>query len=238
MKDFHYFVSYSRDIYAVIVEQLVQNVESYGIKLWLDKTEVTLGTEIYNNINSVLEKTIDSYGAILIIDESYLKKSWCNYEMEFFSRSNIKCLPILYKMDKDDLPYKYRWIKNFNIATIKSPDDISITVDKILMVFADQVPIVEKCFYCPWEILKNLIVYLRQSNFFSPNYIFICENICHVLENANAAYKNEKNATFPLFKIIHAKTNKLYTGRSLSYYEYKLVFKAIHHIIKEVNIDD
>ena len=87
-KKYNYFFSYSRDIYDEIASLLIKNIEEYSLRLWVDKTDVLLGSNINLSIHKVLEDVKTWNGAIVLLDKSYFKD-------RVLARTALKCGQIL-----------------------------------------------------------------------------------------------------------------------------------------------
>ena len=104
MREFQYFISYSRDIYYEFVNNLNNTLNEIGLKTWIDKFEINIGDEIIDNLYTVLDKSADYYGIIFIFDETFFNKAWCIKELDYSMKKRIPFFPILYKIKKEDIP--------------------------------------------------------------------------------------------------------------------------------------
>lgn len=104
------------------IEELVFSCEKYNIKIWRDVDYITAGSKVKSTFQDILEQSFDSYGAIIIIDRTYLDKAWCLNELHFFVKNEIHiypfCLncPLSYVLDKEPC------LKEYNLCTINNFD--------------------------------------------------------------------------------------------------------------------
>lgn len=89
MREFQYFISYSRDIYYEFVNHLNNMLNEIGLKTWIDKFEINIGDEIIDNLYTVLDKSADYYGIIFIFDETFFNKAWCIKELDYAMKKRI-----------------------------------------------------------------------------------------------------------------------------------------------------
>lgn len=205
---FDFFVSYSRNVYSDIVEPIIVELETYGLKLWVDKTEVTLGTKIKENLFDILSQIKSWIGSIVFIDPSYTEKEWCRWESEFFINNKIVCCPVLYKMRKEDLPEAFVYYKLFNLATVFSKEDISITVDKILMAYITFLAEPERTIKISSSILNNVIRRLHFCSSSIDDQMIICDVICQILFSVCPDLISGNHNIIILANIIHHKVKK------------------------------
>jgi len=113
LQQYDFFISYSKNIYDNFVKDFVIKLKSYGINLWLDQIDVHLGDEILSNLINILDSFKKAnYGVIIIFDSSFFVKKWCIKELEYIVQNNISFFPILFHMEKKDIPEKYKFLKN------------------------------------------------------------------------------------------------------------------------------
>ena len=233
IKNYDFFISYSRDIYESIIEPIVAQLESFGFNVWLDKTEVTLGTNIYKNLNDTLNASLNWNGAIVVIDPTYMKKEWCQKESDFFIDNKVYSYPILYNLTKQDLTGKFKYYQNFNLATIKSIQDLSFTIDKILLSFIKQLKPIESQIQINSKLLSSIIRHYYNTNSMTDK-VLIGEIICQILTNKVPNlffnFHNIRNLT----NIIHAKVKKLYSQNYCLRYDYIIVDYALQYILEQI----
>lgn len=233
---FDFFVSYSRDVYDEIVEPLIRELEILGFNIWIDRTEVTLGTNIYKNLDDVLAKISDWNGAIVFIDNSYINKEWCQWESNFFVENRIFCYPILYKISKSDLIDSMCYYKDFNIATIKNKSDLKMTVDKILMSYIENLQPQSEKFIIYSKLLTSIIMTYKQKILSMEENIIICNVICQIIKNLSPEYIYGNHHITILTNIIEEKARSVYKNGKCSRYEFILVRKIANYLINNIKI--
>lgn len=231
---YDYFFSYSRDIYSSIALELISSLENYKFRIWVDKTDVLLGNDIYLNINDVLNKTKLWKGAIVLIDESYLKKEWCLIELNYFLNNNVDILPVLYHLSKVDIPKEYQLLKSFNLARLDSVDDIPIITNRIIDAFLSKVSVSSRNIK---SLNSKVLETLIQDLYYNPTQkeievikidnIILC--IKALLQNENYNLKPIENS---LFQIVHNKKNELFITGKLNRHDVILVRKSLDVILK------
>lgn len=75
------FVSHASEDKNDIVKPLVQELESYGLKVWYDEFELKIGDSLSESIDKGI---IHSKNGLLIISKSFLNKNWTDYELKSF----------------------------------------------------------------------------------------------------------------------------------------------------------
>ncbi len=163
---YHYFVSYSRSVYFCAVKPLIESLEDIGFNVWIDKTEVPIGIDIYKNIHEVMNNSKSWFGALVFLDLTYFEKAWCILELDYLLEQDIPFIPILHKMDKSDIPpHKYNILKKLNYGRSCSHIEIDTTVNKVIDSFLDKITIENNTVYIKSETLDNLIFnYISQQN--------------------------------------------------------------------------
>lgn len=148
---FDFFISYSRDTYLSFVKDFTISLQKYGLDIWIDKKDVFLGDDIisnlYNTLDDFLQKT---YGVIIVFDQSYFKKEWCLKELRYILKNRISFFPILYNIEKHNIPAEYKILKNYNMATIRNKQDLLLAINKVLDIY-----IKRKTFEVPRYSIKS-----------------------------------------------------------------------------------
>lgn len=119
---YDYFLSYSRDLPPNNVEELVLSCEKYNIKIWRDVDYITAGSKVKSTFQDVLEQSFDSYGAIIIIDKTYLDKVWCLNELHFFVENGIDIYPFCFNCPLSYVLEKEPCLKVYNICVLNNFD--------------------------------------------------------------------------------------------------------------------
>lgn len=160
---FDYFLSYSRDIDLTIVQSLVETLDNYGIKIWFDRKDVVLGSEIYDDFELLLNNIKNWKGAIIFFDHSYFSKKWCQRELDAILYHNIHVLPILYKIPQQELFEKKQELLRFNFHIYDG--DIDVIINKVLLSFVQTTSPSAKFRLYDDQLLKILVDdYLLVSN--------------------------------------------------------------------------
>lgn len=232
MQQFDFFVSYSKNIYNDFVEDLVIKIKKYGVTLWLDQIDVHLGDEILNNLINILDSFKGvKYGVIIIFDLSYFHKKWCIKELEYIVQNNISFFPILFHMEKKDIPEKYTFLKNYNMVTIRDTEnDIENAINRVLDIYiqrkTSQVINIETSIfetlirtYCTADKTNELVA-LSADNI--GLYIAIWYKNKHLFMD---------DYTNVLINIIHSKLLNYYQNSHLNNYDISLVCEATNKLI-------
>lgn len=238
-KKYNYFFSYSRDIYDEIASLLIKNIEEYSLRLWVDKTDVLLGSNINLSIHKVLEDVKTWNGAIVLLDKSYFRKTWCLMELDYFLNNDIKIYPILYGMSRFDIPQKYRVINEMNIARITSPIDLHNVTNRIIDTFLSSINIEKSVeLKSSSSILQALIDdWLYDQRINSITLIKI-ENIILLLrlllKRQNYTLKLDE---IILYRIISKKKEQMILSDGLlERYDFLIAQKTLMIILKKFNI--
>lgn len=119
---YDYFLSYSRNLPTNDIENLVVSCEKYNIKIWRDTDYITAGSTVKSTVQDTLVQSLDSYGAIIIIDRSYLNKSWCLNELHFFVENRIRIYPFCLDCTPAYVLEKEPCLQDYNLCIIKDFD--------------------------------------------------------------------------------------------------------------------
>ncbi|MEI4315734.1 toll/interleukin-1 receptor domain-containing protein [Streptococcus suis] len=193
MREFQYFISYSRDIYYEFVNPLNNILNKIGLKTWIDKFEINIGDEIIDNLYTVLDKSADYYGIIFILDETFFSKAWCLKELNYALKKRISFFPVLYKIKKEDIPNEYTLLKNYNLLTVSSLKEIDYIVDRFILLHLNNII----CKNIPKFSIDSyvgdfLLEQIRYSTVNSLDALFIVDNFSQYLR------KQEKSCNFKL----------------------------------------
>lgn len=139
MREFQYFISYSREVYYEFVNPLNNILNEIGLKTWVDKFEINIGDEIIDNLYTVLDKSAGYYGIIFIFDETFFYKEWCLKELGYALEKRIPFFPVLYKIKKEDIPSEYTFLKNYNLLTVSSLKEIDYIVDRFILLHLNNI---------------------------------------------------------------------------------------------------
>lgn len=232
MQQYDFFISYSKSIYDDFVKGLVARLKKYGINLWIDQIDVHLGDEILCNLFNILDSLKKSnYGVIIIFDSSFFSKKWCIKELEYIVQTNISFFPILFHIEKEDIPEKYIFLRNYNMVTIRDEQkDIENAINRILDIYIQrkysqgmniETIIFETLIrnYCTADKTSELVV-LSADNI--GLYITVWYKNKHLLPD---------NYTSVLINIIHSKLLNYYNTSCLNEYDISLVRKATDRLI-------
>ena len=235
-QQYDFFISYSRDIYSEIVDPIIECMERLGFNIWVDRTEVVLGMDIYKNINKVMGNIHYWRGAIVIIDKTYLCKEWCKLESDFLINNNVYCCPILYKITKNDLINDYVYYKNLNLATVKSLQDLPLAVDKILMSYINSLAPLNNKINISSSLLSAVTLSYKHRLNNAPESFILSDVICQIIEIIQPNFIFNNHSIEILKNIIHFKTNLLYKTGTYTRYDNLLLKKAINYILNQIEV--
>jgi len=96
------FICHASEDKENIARPLSELLESYGLRVWLDDNELTLGDSLRNKIDKALSKS--KYG-LVILSKAFFKKDWPIRELNALasleSQKRKVILPIWHGIDKD-----------------------------------------------------------------------------------------------------------------------------------------
>lgn len=228
-KKFNFFLSYSRDADMEIIDKLKSILESFGFSIWYDKEEVILGHDIYNDLYSILNECKSWNGILTIIDKTYLTKDWCLRELDYAIENNLKIYPILLFLTKQELPSKYKKLKNINLCTIRRTADLNYAVYKIIYRFLTDYLSTAKYnnAFISNLILDELVFSYRTGNKNDESIIFRCDNIAmcinYLLNNSNLRFDQDESI---IFTLIHDIVKKYYILGKTNKLQIKIITKA------------
>lgn len=218
---YNFFFSYSRDLRSSIINQFIVSLEQYGFKLWYDKLDVVLGTDINKELFKTLNECKEWDGIILFMDQSFFTKDWCLKELDFALSNNLTLYPILFNMTKDEIPSTYSKLSDLNLCTIRDNSHIEYAICKVLFRFIiNLTDSVADHSFKDHPVLSHLYKEFTIANHESPGILFISDSIVLCLEyllNENNLLPTDKEKI--LFRIIHSITKKHYlTGMTNSFF--------------------
>lgn len=98
------FVSHASEDKNDIVKPLVEELESYGLKVWYDEFELKIGDSLSESIDKGI---IHSKNGLIIISNNFLNKNWTDYELKSFIMKEMEqggdILPIWHNVTKADV---------------------------------------------------------------------------------------------------------------------------------------
>lgn len=116
--NFDFFLSYSHDIELSEMIKIIDNFEECGIRIWIDFEHITAGTKISETFDHILMKTRFWKGAIILIDSTYLNKSWCMKELNYFIDNRIPIFPFSYNYSIDEIVQQQSILNHYNIILL------------------------------------------------------------------------------------------------------------------------
>lgn len=232
MGDKHYdlFLSYSR--YSLdTAERIERELEKYGLLVWLDRTDVILGSEIYTNLSDVLTKAKEWLGVMLLLDKTYFSKEWCIRELDLSIQNKLHIYPILNKMEKNDIPEKYSFLKSYNMVTLRGEKDMEYVINKILDALLQEYHLSEININTSTIYDKLVLAYYNQTRA-DIEKVICADNLMRYLECSSSQAHKLLNCF--LAKIIHNKCCKLFSTGELNSFDIKIVCHAADIVIDKI----
>ena len=128
-KEYDFFVSHSSRDKIPFVEDLVNELEVLGLKIFYDKNSIESAENIVWKINSGFINL--KYGTIVIMSPNFINSNWCNEELAIaFSLKidkNKKLIPLLLNISEGDMKEKYTII----LRAIKAMDSATMHIKSI-----------------------------------------------------------------------------------------------------------
>ena len=137
-KEYDVFISHASEDKEPLVNELVQHLESLGIKVWYDKTHISWGDSFRVKMDEGLNQA--RYG-IVILSPDYIKdgKYWTKAELDAFfqmeSATGKKVLlPVWHHISKNEVMHFSPFVATRNAlsTTTKTTAEIAIEVAKII----------------------------------------------------------------------------------------------------------
>lgn len=232
-QDFDFFVSYSRNIYLPFVKEFTMILQKYGLKIWIDKKDVFLGDEIITN----LYKTLDifskkTFGVIIVFDRTYFQKEWCLKELKYILEQDINFFPILFEMEKHDIPTEYKNLRSYNMATIRNRQDIIYAVNKILDIYISNKKITQNYYGIENDIFSSLIKSYLYADKTDGTIIIKADNIAIFIKiwcDNNKILLDKR--IIILINIVHYQLLNYYKNLELNELQLKITCCAIEELI-------
>ena len=134
-KEYDVFLSHANADKNDYVDELYKILSQLGVKIFYDKESLEWGD---NWKNRILEGTLKSEFAIIVISKNYFNREWTEKELyEFFDRQNQNgqkiILPLLYNISVDDFKSHYPQLEN-----IQALQTSELSKEMIVIKFAQQ----------------------------------------------------------------------------------------------------
>ncbi len=213
-----------------MAEKIANELEKYGLFVWFDRTDVILGSEIYNNLLNTLNAAQNWLGVILLFDETYFYKEWCVQELESSLNNKLTLFPILYGIEKSTIPLKYSFLKTINMVTIRKQDDFGYTINKILNALIVNLPM--ETINLHSEIYQSLIGSYNRLTRAESEKVICADNIARFLE-CSLLYELDHFDSF-LVKVIHNKCSMLFKLDKIGVYDVKVTCNATDILLRKV----
>ena len=222
------FLSYSRSSLK-LANKIIYSLEKYGIIVWFDRTDVLLGCDIKSNLCQVIKRVSNWIGMIVLIDSEYLHKEWCKMELDYALKNKINILPIFYKVEKNDLPCEYSFLKKMNVVTIRKDSDIDYTINKLLdfIIFH---PNDLKFRTIRHKLSPYLLTSYTEKSRTQNEKVICADNLALFLEIILGSSMSHYERV--LVNIIHIKTIELYSIGEISFYDIKIICHATNMLLK------
>jgi len=105
------FISYGREkITNAFAEQLCDDLQKQGWKVFLDVHDIDWGSDIADKISSAVH---ECHAMIIIFTQKYGKSEWCQKELQHASNQKKKLFPLR----RQDIPYPP--LVNFHLGYIR-----------------------------------------------------------------------------------------------------------------------
>lgn len=107
------FIGYSSEDRYSIVESIVFHLKNYGFNVWYDFYDMFLGDSRFKeNFQHGIQ---NSNYVIMIISKNFFNSNCAKEELDYaqslYEKGKIILFPILYKIEANDLPKEYSWIR-------------------------------------------------------------------------------------------------------------------------------
>lgn len=232
MQQCDFFISYSKNVYNDFVKDFVNMIKSYGINLWIDQINVHLGDEILSNLHNILDLFKEVYyGVIIILDSSFFEKKWCIIELEYIIQNNICFFPILFHMEKVNIPEKYKFLRKYNMVTIRDEKiDIQNAINRILDIYIRRSDYQKTTIHT--TIFETLIRNYYNADKTNELIVLSADNIglyINIWHQNNHLFVD--NYTKVLLSIIHFKLLTYFNSSYINDYDISLVCNATDNLI-------
>jgi hypothetical protein len=131
------FISHASEDKASVAEPLAAALKSYGLKVWLDKTELRIGDSLRRKIDYGLAHS--SFG-IVVLSKSFFAKGWPQYELDGIVGLSVngdqRMLPIWHEISRDDIAKQSPSLVD-KIARNTAIDTIQDIADEIFGVVSE-----------------------------------------------------------------------------------------------------
>ena len=107
---FDIFISHSSNDKSKFVEPLVRELEKFGLNIWYDKFNISLGDNINNTIINGIKESIMF---VPVVSLDFYKSSWANFELGVLQSQNPdNLLPIIFPEAKVITSQKFSFLLN------------------------------------------------------------------------------------------------------------------------------
>lgn len=126
------FISHASEDKDTVAKPLAQILEGFGLSVWLDENELSIGDSLIDSINNGIA---NSKYAVIILSHSFLTKKWPKSELNaFFSQEKLnhkKILPVWHKITHDEVSeLSPLMLDRLYVSTDKGFNEISRSIVK------------------------------------------------------------------------------------------------------------
>lgn len=115
---FNFFISHSKETKATMAIPIAQALSNIGFCVWLDRKELSVGEQIYVNIQTAIE---DTQYCVAIIDNAFLERAWTLEEIRsFYDKGDYNIIPIYVNLEKELVYEKIPWMEGLAFEKINS----------------------------------------------------------------------------------------------------------------------
>lgn len=155
------FIGYSNADRYSIVESIVFHLKNYGFNVWYDFYDMFLGDSRYEeNFQHGIK---NSKYVIMVISNNFFTSNCAKEELDYaqflYERGDIVLFPILYKIEANDLPKEYSWIKKIIYNEVNEHSGTLFVANQIIERILH-----DKCTNCEWRSFSECSHYMETHN--------------------------------------------------------------------------
>lgn len=154
-----FFLCFSGQDRATIVQSVLYHLQKYGLDVWYDNYKYILGDQKYNTYSDAIK---NSQYAVVIFSPSFSKSLGALEELEVIKKryyqGNIHIFPIFYNISANLIPAQYSWLCEMIYNELDDSTGTLLTCNQMANKFLSDI-LSNKQYRSLWEMktLQNIL---------------------------------------------------------------------------------
>ena len=131
------YISYTRRDGYEVYKQLSNALIEKDFDVWDSECDIVPGTEVYTEIQSIIQKTVEYGFVIVLITNAFTRSKYCLQELEWIVSSNTTIIPLVF--ENAEVPNILDKHEYFRIPHIPTEADIGLIVKLIEAILESKI---------------------------------------------------------------------------------------------------